>query len=60
MVKKQKNKEKKTQVYSYSCRDIEEIKKRAYFIWESKNKSTDSNEADWLEAEKELRNEGVI
>lgn len=60
MVKKQKGKNKKCQAYQYSAMDIEEIKKRAYFIWESKGKPADSYMEDWFEAERELKDEGLI
>ena len=44
----------------YSSEDLKKIRDRAYFIWLNKGKSGNTAQADWLQAEKELKREGKI
>lgn len=44
----------------YSAEDLKKINERAYFIWVNKGKPAGSSQADWLQAEKELKKEGRI
>jgi len=49
-------------VYSraYSEEELALIKERAYYIWEREGRPDDSDSANWLEAEAELKAEGLI
>jgi hypothetical protein len=44
----------------YSTEALKKISDRAYFIWINKGKSANSAQADWLQAERELKKEGKI
>ena len=44
----------------YSSRREEKIRKRAYYIWKRKGEPFNSNFEDWIEAEEELKSEGII
>jgi hypothetical protein len=60
MKKKEKNKNAREIASLYSYDDLEKIKERAYYIWEQKGRSADSAFQDWIEAERELKAEGLI
>ena len=60
MAKKEKNKNTPEIISLYSYADLEKIKERAYYIWEQKGRPLDSAFQDWLDAEKELKAEGLI
>lgn len=59
MAKKRTSKN-KTAKQSIKYSDEDKIKKRAYFIWEAKGRKQNTTLEDWLEAEEELREEGII
>ena len=50
----------KTTGPGYSTQDLNKIKTRAYYIWESKGKPVNQDFHIWLEAEKALRREKLL
>ena len=50
----------KTTSCGYSAQDLEKIRTRAYYIWETKGKPTNQDFSIWLESEKALRKEKLI
>lgn len=61
MAKKPKTNNPESGVYSlYAAGDVERINERAYYVWEKKGRPQDSAVQDWVEAERELREEGLI
>lgn len=50
----------KTTSSSYSPKDLERIREKAYLIWEAKGRPTQDDMSHWFEAEKVLRKEKAI
>ncbi|MBN2120879.1 MAG: DUF2934 domain-containing protein [Candidatus Omnitrophica bacterium] len=53
-------KKRKSHSSKYSEDDLEKIRERAHMTWERKGKPHNTALSDWLEAEEELKEEGLI